>query len=124
MSRSALLEVSYFYWNFHHCKWTRRASGRVMERLPAVRLFGVEFIVDQGGRERVISEGRKNPHAFAVAHEFVALESDPGVDGMVEVYYNPLHTEGFREVLTEKPVAFADEAVLRTDRRVFARGVR
>jgi len=63
-------------------------GGRVVERRHSVILFYVKFKVSEAGRQRVIKQGRKNVHAFAVGY----LREEPAWfrrQANVRVSYNP-----------------------------------
>jgi len=63
-------------------------DGRVVERRHSVILFYVKFKVSEAGRQRVIKQGRKNVHAFAIG--YLRNESwFDGLDARVHVSYNP-----------------------------------
>lgn len=61
----------FVYWNLHKGLWSVKAlegphKGRVVARVPFVVLTQAEGKVSQAGRERVLSEKRKNVHAGIV----------------------------------------------------------
>ena len=69
------------YWNIHKGMYSVQdyKTGRVIDRANDVFLINPNFIVRQGGRKRVIEEGKKNVHAFAVGYspyKFTAEEWD------------------------------------------------
>src|SRR6056300_391723 len=54
------------YWNLHKKKWSvREAHGRVLEHTSVIYLSDVDWVVQEGGRQRVLRESKKNVHAFA-----------------------------------------------------------
>ena len=55
------------YWNLHKGQWSiqNRQTGKVVSRQPELFLELGTFNVRQGGRKRVLIEGKKNVHAFA-----------------------------------------------------------
>jgi hypothetical protein len=57
------------FFNLHNGLWSVRAlngayKGRVVGHAHTVLIRDARFMVQPGGRERVIREGRKNVHAF------------------------------------------------------------
>jgi ribosomal protein L15 len=66
----------------------------VVAHVNTVKLKNVRFVVQQGGYERFLREGRKNVHAF-VAGELVEIDG-PGFNGTgTEVVYNPRVSKKF-----------------------------
>jgi hypothetical protein len=65
-------------------------NGRVVKRAHRILLTSVKFIVRESGRQRVLREGRKNVHAFAVGF---MRGSAAGTDSKgklpVKIGYNP-----------------------------------
>lgn len=73
------------YFNLHRKLFSVRAEegpakGLVVAHCTAVNLYGVQFVVNQAGRARVIREGRKNVHAFVRGElvGFVGTVTDAG----------------------------------------------
>ena len=69
------------YWNIHKGMYSLQdyKTNRVIDRTNDVFLTNPSFVVRQGGRKRVIVEGKKNVHAFAVGYrpyKFTAEEWD------------------------------------------------
>lgn len=68
------------YWNLHRRCWSIQdaRSRRVIGHAKRILLRDVTFTVSEAGRQRVVSEGRKNVHAFACgsleAAEFIVSE--------------------------------------------------
>ena len=58
------------YWNVHQNLFSVQdyKTGRVIDRADNILLINPSFIVRQGGRKRVIKEGKKNVHAFVVGY--------------------------------------------------------
>lgn len=76
------------YRNLHQDCWSVQHKGLVVAHVNTVKLKNVRFVVQQGGYERFLREGRKNVHAF-VAGELVEIDG-PGFNGTgTEVVYNP-----------------------------------
>ena len=108
------------HWNLHKGQWSiiDKKTGLVVARQPEAFLEGVyieptydkrgmmiepKFNVRQGGRKRVIEEGKKNVHAFAVGtggtHKGVATSYDGR-----PVTYNPYKNDTFVFADTGEPV--------------------
>lgn len=88
------------YWNIRRHDWSvlDAKTGRVVQHRRALRLTGVQAVVQQGGRARVRATGVKNVHAFLVgqlmdegdeaveaAHVFISGAAFEGLK------YNPKH---------------------------------
>lgn len=107
----------YIYRNLNRGKvFSIKHRGKVIDRREMIEAFGVEFRVSRTGRERVLREGKRNVHAFAVAEAYgSAIQGgDQPVDTstMVPVWYNPFKTEQFRagdiDIFNADRVLFAD----------------
>lgn len=93
----------YVYRNLRHGRKARplysvMQNGRVVRRVHRILLTDVRFVVREAGRQKVLQEGRKNVHAFAVGH--IAVRGAMGIDKHgpdlpVKVYYNPYNTGYF-----------------------------
>lgn len=93
------------YRNLKHGKNTRPLysvlqGGRVVRRTHRILLADVRFVVRENGRQRVLRDGRKNVHAFAVGK---VVGSAMGIDRHgrdlpVHVRYNPYEAGEFRTV--------------------------
>ena len=80
------------YWNLHKKRWSIRnkSTGRVCGYANAIRLQNCKFVVQQGGRRRVLETQQKNVHAFAEG-EIVYF-----TDKLCEqITYNPYKYETF-----------------------------
>jgi hypothetical protein len=72
------------YRNLNKRCWSVKFTGLPVCHFRNLTMFDCVFIVRQGGRERVLSENRKNVHAFvkgqlghAVAEQFEAATYNP-----------------------------------------------
>jgi len=113
---------SYFYFNLHKKCWSQMVRGKVVDHVQSAILWDVEFRVRPAGRARVLLEGRKNVHAFAVAGKACACAAgsmQPGGD-WIEVVYNPYDAPTFRQRFTGKPIYRAARVILTDDRKVYA----
>jgi hypothetical protein len=120
----------YFYWNLHRNVWSVMVRGKVQRHTHCAQLFRVEFRVRPAGHARVLREGRKNVHAFAVAEQASYPSSEgqtfaPLVpDDWIEISYNPFKGAAFFRKDTGEAVTYAARVVLTDDKRVFAQEVR
>ena len=100
------------HWNVHKKLFSVQDynTRRVIDRANDVFLINPSFNVRQGGRERVIKEGRKNVHAFVVGYRpsvFTAEEWDVyDISGKTwrDVTYNPYKNTTFVYKDTGDPV--------------------
>tara|TARA_A100001515_G_C4400535_1_gene153609 strand:+ start:42 stop:437 length:396 start_codon:yes stop_codon:yes gene_type:complete len=100
------------YWNIHKGLYSVQdyKTRRVIDRSNDVFLINPNFVVRQGGRERVIREGKKNVHAFAVGYrpsKFTAEEWDVYYTSgktWKDVTYNPYKNDTFVWKDTGEPV--------------------
>ena len=84
------------YWNLHKKLWSVQSKGRVIAHLEELGLLDVSWVVRPAGRARVLREGKKNVHAFAVGKfaGFQGLaEGIPAYER--EVRYNPFKAGHF-----------------------------
>ena len=105
------------YYNLHkHC-WSVRHKGKVVAHLDEVFLTDVEFVVQPAGRAKVISEGRKNVHAFARGTWHPKMpEYFDLYYFTTDVSYNPFKADTF--MASGFPVYRAPQAWLTPERRV------
>jgi len=52
------------YFNLHKKTWSVRQSGRVVGHTDYIQVKNPQYVVRQGGNERVRREQKKNVHAF------------------------------------------------------------
>jgi len=106
------------YWNLHKKCWSVQdtKTNRVVDHTFALNLVDATFKVQQGGKKRVRSQGRKNVHAFVVGTVDVKKPMAGSHNGAVKVTYNPYKHDTFVEVYseTEKPVTSASIVTLGT----------
>ena len=126
----------YYYWNLHKGRWSEMRKGKVTGRWSSVVLWDVEFRVRPGGHARVLREGRKNVHAFAIGYDSRTWEEPEGAlvaddfsgqPEWIEISYNPFRVVDDRPSFYRKDtgvnVTYARQVALTKDKRVFARGV-
>ena len=85
-----------------------------MERIASGIAYGVTFKVNEGGRQRVLQERRKNVHSYVVAERLGPLTTT-GVAAL-EVRYNPYERGCF--TVAGNPIQRAT-SVLFTDGRCY-----
>lgn len=99
------------YWNSHtHNFSVRNAStGIVFTHKNHITLGGAVFHVNKGGRQRVLTTGHKNVHAW-VEGDWLPTENPSGV----RVTYHPRSHGYFYRIDTEQAVTYADIVTLTT----------
>ena len=104
----------YVYFNLHKKVWSIRQGGRVVEHTKSIMLKDCKYLVGKSGRERVLSEGRKNVHAGVsgyVTDRFQGMVDGQGL--AFEVTYNPYKYKTFVTKLDPtEAVEHSDYAVL------------
>jgi hypothetical protein len=94
------------YWNLHKKCWSiRHAHGNLIADRPHrtyLEMEDVTWVVQQGGRERVLREGKKNVHAFArgtlIETKGFPHHKRQGRGRAVAVTYNPYKHNTFINV--------------------------
>jgi hypothetical protein len=96
----------YIYRNLHKDCWSVRYKGKVIAHHKALLALGATLKVNEGGRQRVLTEQRKNVHAFVVCTSYQAAPHLYLVDGSgsAEVTYNPYKTGAFTTVGQDIPI--------------------
>lgn len=85
--------------------------GKSVRYTDYVELTDVKFVVQEGGRQRSLREGRKNVHAYVVGQEYPLTE--PSVPGVFRyATYNPKLNETFVDSETGAPVLTTRHAIL------------
>ena len=95
------------YWNLHKGQWSiqDRRTGLVVGRQPELFLLVGSFNVRQGGRQRVLLEGKKTVHAFAEGwYPEVWISPKFYHDEGRSVTYNPYKNDTFVYVDNGEPV--------------------
>lgn len=115
------------YFNLHKKLFSVRAleglnKGKVIDHAHEVHLDCPVFVVQEGGRQRVLKEKRKNVHAFVRGHLINPATYDPtgdgigyvipGIQDLVEITYNPYKFETFVGKASTLPVHTAMYAFL------------
>lgn len=84
-------------------------TKKVLAHAINVELQGVTFKVSQKGRERVLSTGHKDVHAFAIGR---FMGNPDAFTGQTRVTYNPYKFKSFVNADNFAPVHKADYAFL------------
>ena len=97
--------------NLHKKLWSvqDRKTGLVIAHTDHIALTDAKFVVRKAGREKVLREGRKNVHAFAVG--YIGLKNGIATcmtEGSRPVTYNPYKNDTFVFADTGEPVTDAD----------------
>ena len=105
------------YKNLHKDTWSIRdqSTGRVVDHSDHVLIKDAKFVVQKGGRNRVLKEKRKNVHAFVRG----VIKDLPRVTTFetpcnVRVKYEHYRANHFYKVDTEEPVEVAPIVVMDT----------
>jgi hypothetical protein len=89
-------------------------SGRLLASARQVRLTGVEFLVRESGRRRMLENGRRNVHAYAVGtlvdYVHPGESRELGKIAGRGVVYNPYRFSSFVDDETERPILAAELA--------------
>lgn len=125
MDRTRVAQVTeskgvFVYWNLHKALWSvkSRTNGRVVAHESTLSLADAVLKVSKKGRERVISERRKNVHAGVVGKVRAALTGDSRKD-LQRIRYNPYEVDSF-VTLDGEPVLSARYVELRPNKTVWA----
>ena len=116
----------YIYRNLHTKTFSVRFDGLVIEHPTLFVGTGVIFKVNQGGRDRVIREKRKNVHAYVVVNDYAAFSGNSGrhfiekIKNMNEVTYNPYKYDTFVVKKTSKPI-FNAEFVIGYNNKIYVK---
>jgi hypothetical protein len=84
------------YRNLHRGGYSMVQDGVVVAHADDVTLVGVKFVVREAGRQRVLSEGVKNVHAFVVGKvpEMVLIDASANITWL-KARYNPKRAAHF-----------------------------
>jgi hypothetical protein len=108
----------YAYRNLHTGNWSIMHRGLVIDHVETATLHNVEFRVRPAGHAKVLAEGRKNVHAFAVADSYTrGLVGDPQ---RTAVSYNPFRGPTFYRKDTGEDITKSRTVTLTPDGRVFS----
>lgn len=114
------------YFNLHKRVFSVRSckTGRVVHHTKNVHIRDPQFVVREGGRQRVLRERKKNVHAFVrgYATYFVDYRTKEDCPTLDTIGYNPYKYDSFVKLQDETPVYVAERAWLNV-RRYFGRDV-
>lgn len=113
----------YIYRNLHKDCFSIKHKGIVIAHAQYILAHGVQYKVNQKGREQVLREGRKQVHAYVVCDRYTILEADKGMPWSsrtvkdvcdskynTEVYYNPYKQDSF--TVQGSPIKHSEVALL------------
>jgi hypothetical protein len=81
------------YFNLHKKIWSVRQSGKVVGHTNYIEVKDPQYVVRQGGNERVRREKKKNVHAFVRGYAMAGLPAMPAK--LQFVSYNPYKNNSF-----------------------------
>jgi hypothetical protein len=87
------------------------STGKVVDHRYGLSLNDAEFRVQQGGRQRVLREKRKNVHAYILGD----LDLSYAIPECVEVTYNPYKYDSFVSKEDEQPIRKATKVFLKVE---------
>jgi len=103
----------YIYRNLRTKGFSVRYRGRVIDRLHTFTAEGVEFRVNEKGRQRVLKEHQKNVHAFVVCDKYTVKKYPILNSGLLDregcVRYNPYTAAYF--LCDGKKIETAEEVI-------------
>jgi hypothetical protein len=92
--QSSLIGLKVFvYFNLHKKVWSVRHKGIVIAHLTHLTLSNVEYRVSQAGRQRVLTEKKKNVHAGV--YGTITSLTDITTIATAKVTYNPYKYSSF-----------------------------
>ena len=102
------------YFNLHKRVFSIRSckTGRVIHHTKNVHIRDPQFVVREGGRQRVLRERKKNVHAFVRGYATYFDEDCPMSD---TIGYNPFKYDSFVKMPDETPIHKAERAWLNVD---------
>ena len=102
--------------NLNRACWSVTRPGARVAHVEAIQLEGATFVVQPGGRARVLRTGVRAVHAYAKGMEAHPADIPPGA---VRVTYNPFRAPTFTTE-TGSPVVRADRVLFLPDGRCVA----
>lgn len=107
-------------WSVQHRPGMGLQGWRVLMHINAMLCTNVTFKVSEAGRQRVLSTGRKNVHAYACTDSIYVYDSEPAIADWEEITYDPRQHMSFINIDTKQPVSSAKSVLLTSGGRVFA----
>ena len=100
------------YFNLHKRVFSVRSarSGRVILHTKNVHICNPQFVVREGGRQRVLRERKKNVHAFVRGD--ATYFDDGKCPTLDNIGYNPFRYDSFVKMPDETPVRSAERAYM------------
>ena len=100
------------YFNLHKRVFSVRSvrSGRVILHTKNVHIRKPQFVVREGGRQRVLRERKKNVHAFVRGD--ATYFDDGKCPTLDNIGYNPFRYDSFVKMPDETPVRSAERAYM------------
>ena len=96
------------YYNLHKKCLSVRRKGKIIAHRSSIGLTNASFVVQEGGRQRVLREKRKNVHAY-ITGEW-ANTSKPGNSFIV--CYNPYKLNSFYKKEGGTPIKRSDNVYI------------
>lgn len=109
-------EEVFAYRNLHRDEWSVQVDGLIVGHADELVIENPKFVVREGGRQRVIREGRKNVHAgIRGILSDGRLEAPEG-----RVSYNPYRAGHFYRVDSQEPIHEAHSVLLDANGKAWA----
>tara|TARA_R110001592_G_scaffold114429_4_gene314284 strand:+ start:1308 stop:1700 length:393 start_codon:yes stop_codon:yes gene_type:complete len=102
------------YYNLRKKLFSVRIKGKVKHHNDNVVIYNPRFVVQEGGRQRVLKTKQKNVHAF-VRGSWVGNVGLDFEHNLERAYYNPYKCNSFIDYVTQEKVSEAEYAWLTTD---------
>ena len=100
------------YWNYKHRCYSLFQAGAVVGSAKQVLLADVALTVREGGRKKMLADGRKRIHAYAEGRlldwTHVSEQRDLVSPGGMPVFYDPFRFPNFVSEPDHLPVHVAD----------------
>ena len=105
------------YWNLRKKTWSIRSkkTRKVVGYSDHVILTGVKFVVSESGRQRVITEKRKNVHAWAEGTMLTNVSCTVLGHDFKQISYNPYKSGNFAYKSNGRPVRVAERVMFCPD---------
>lgn len=105
---------SEIYYNLRKKLFSVRIKGKVKHHSDNVVICNPKFVVQEGGRQRVLRTKQKNVHAF-VRGSFVGNLELYFERNLKRAYYNPYEYNSFIDYITKEKINEAEYAWLTTN---------
>lgn len=99
----------FVYKNLHRDCWSVKQDGLVKTHAQNITMHSCTFKVNQNGREKVLTEKRKNVHAGVLGYieKWIDLDWEKNHSTARPVTYNPYKYKNFVDKDTEQMVDYA-----------------